>query len=178
MIRIDIQATDTATPALAALVRRGNDKAGLHGAVAEAEEDLFRQHLAAEARVRHTTAQRLGAAPTGELEKAAMSPEGTATSQGARITIGPRYLFARAFRDVTILPTGGKKYLTIPIAARSYGRRIRDFAKGDRKGLFAFVPRVRQRQDRTLLPSDDGMLAAAEEGAKDYLLATEKGGAA
>lgn len=195
MIRLRIKTNDTATPVLGALARRAADRPGLLKAVAVVEENLFRSYIGEQALVRHNTSQRLGASPTGELEKAAQSPEGTATDTGVRITIRPGYLFARAFRNVEIVPQGGKKYLTIPVAAESYGRRAAEFRSlrfyrpgplsknlvagrpvgyGKRgttgETLFILVPRVRQTQDRTLLPSDDGILQAAEEAAKDYLL--------
>lgn len=186
---IKITATDTASPYLAGLLRRLKNRAALHGAIAEEAEDLFRRHIGGQARIRHRTAQALGADPTGELEKAAQSPEGTATDAGARITLRPGYLFARAFRDVEIKPTGGKKYLTIPVAAESYGRRASEFkslrfyrpgnknmmvASRPRPGsaaetMFILVPRVRQKQDRSLLPSDKGILDAAEVAATKYL---------
>ena len=86
-------------------------------------EVLFRDHIRAQARVRHKTAASLGAAPTGALERAAQSPEATGDAEGVLLALRPGELFARAFGDVEILPRNGR-FLTIPASARSYGERI------------------------------------------------------
>ena len=199
MIRVRIETNDTATPVLAALARRAEDRAKLLDVVATEEKKLFVNYLSRQARVRHTSAQRLGATPTGQLEKVAGGVTAAPTADGVTVRLDEPYLFARAFRDVEIVPTGGKKMLTIPVAAESYGKRARQFSLrfykpgplakhlvgarerqgGPAETLFILVPRVRQKQDRTLLPSDEEILAEAEAAAEKYLLAkADKGGSA
>lgn len=190
-IAINIDVTDTVTPALAELSRRLQNRTGLHEYIAAKEENVFRTYLRGQASFRHRTAQSLGATPTGELERASQSPEGTATAEGAMISLRPGHLFARAFREVVIKPGPGKKYLPIAVNAEAYGKRPLEFGEslrfmlvgpkktpilsqegsGDtRETMYVLVKSVRQKQDRTLLPSDEMVTKEAEEAAKDYLL--------
>ena len=196
MISLRVQVTDTATPKLAELTARLRDRQALHGAVAAKEEVMFREYLRGQASLRHKSARALDAQPTGEMERAAQSPEGTATSSGAQIALKPGHLFARTFQDVEIRPSGGKKYLTIPAATAAYGRRAGQFGGSLRflrvgpnktpvlaldtgnstlQTMYRLVARVRQKQDRTLLPPDADITQTAEEAAKDYIM--DEGGA-
>jgi len=99
-------------------------------------------------------------------------------------------MFARAFGDVEITPGPGKKALTIPVNRLAYGRRAREIdglvvmrvgprrlpvlAQPDGEGnvtiMYRLLARVRQKQDRKLLPPDDDVYFAAEVGAKNFLL--------
>ncbi len=99
----------------------------------------------------------------------------------------------RAFRDVTIVPTT-KKFLAIPLAAIAYNRkpsqltdeghnmfvlRSKDSGKdrlilAEKQGdsimpLYLLVRSVTQKQDRTLLPSDDEFSEAAVTGISNYI---------
>lgn len=190
-IEITIE-TNQSTPALAALVASLEDPTGLHVAMAARGERLMRDYLRAIAPGRHATANRLGARPTGILEKAAESPEGRGSVDGATVTIRPGEVLSRTFGEVTIRPTGGKRYLTIPVAAEAYGRRAREFddlkfirigpqqipvlarrmANGNMVVYYALAREVKQKQDRTLLPSDDAILEEMESAAGDVLLAS------
>lgn len=190
-IRIDIDlATNEATPTLRALIDALDDLTGLHTRIAERAEALTRKYLAGIAPRRHRSAARLGATPTGILSRAAESPEGRGTAEGAYVTLRPAEVLARAFGPVTIVPRAGKKYLTIPIHRRAYGKRAGEFTdltflkpsgkpyallvrrapNGNVIPYFLLVRKVSQAQDRTLLPSDDAYLEEMEAAAEDTLL--------
>ena len=146
-------------------------------------------HIEAMAQTRHRTANSLGAEPTGHYERAAADVTSEVDGDVGVVTI-PIAGFSRAFHDVTIRPGAGKKALTIPIVAESYGVRVVEMQSagwsifrpkgskalfGRRDGaagalpLYALVSVVRQPQDRTLLPSDEELGAAAENGVRLYL---------
>lgn len=185
---------DTASPDLAAWVRRLEDLTRLHEMIGERVENLTRRYLAAIATERHATADRLGASPTGALSRAAESPEAKGTRDSVILTMRPAEILARAFRDVEIVPRAGKKWLTIPVHHSSYGKRAGEFselhfvfipdeniamlvqraANGNTIPLFLLVRKVTQKQDRTLLPSDEAFLAEMEAAAEDLLLESSK----
>lgn len=169
--------------------------AGRHNLFATAANavcNLVRTHIASEAPKRHISAGRLGAAPTGHLEKAERKTVFHADANHGEVVI-PAPGFGRAFHDVTITPKNGYPYLTIPSNALSYGLRAKDVkglgwtlfrppAKGAKKHgkkfdkyrdilmgtkggetrcLYLLKKRVQQRQDRSLLPSDDAIRTTA-----------------
>ena len=99
----------------------------------------------------------------------------------------------RAFGDVTIVPGTGRTYLTIPACAETYGKVVRDFPADSftfaifkqrspvllwaedggthKKGDVAWWLRrqVTQKQDRTLLPSDEEYAEGARLVAMNYI---------
>jgi len=154
----------------------GAGRAQLNQAMGESVRDTVRDHLRALAQSRHTTAEKLGATPTGHLEQAARAIEGSpvsATSSEATLTINHVGMI-RALKDVTILPK--KQFLTIPMNAIAYGRRIgecdqvqivhRGEAVRTDIAAYILVRSVTQKQDRSLLPSDAELQDAAVLGAK------------
>ena len=108
-----------------------------------------------------------------------------ATGQEAVLTI-TSLGFSRAFRDVEVRPQSAQA-LAIPIHPAAFGHRAREL--WDRLGLFIpkgkrsicgmiggvvtpfyiLVKRVVQRQDRSLLPSDEKFAAAARVGVRGYV---------
>ena len=146
------------------------------------------RHVHAYARVHHASANRLGAQPTGHMEDAVDSISYGPDGNGAAVTI-PIPGFSRVFGNLTITPKNAKA-LTIPINSISYGRRAGEmrhlgftlfkFGKKDggangvlygyREGddhiepLYALKSRVKLRQDRAMLPTDEDMTAAAQAG--------------
>ncbi|RYD38766.1 MAG: hypothetical protein EOP87_00940 [Verrucomicrobiaceae bacterium] len=102
----------------------------------------------------------------------------------------------RAFRDVTIRPGAGKKFLTIPACAETYGRRVGEFPPDEFKFAILYAHRpfpvllwrfsggkhkrgdlaywlrrsVVQKQDRTLLPSDEDYQTIGRARAASYIL--------
>lgn len=152
---------------------------------------LIVRHLQGLAQSRHTTAQRLGAAPTGFLAQAAEAAGDTSAvapdSDGASIRIRHPAV-ARAFRDISIAPKQAK-WLAIPLHAIAYARRPAQlwdshqlFIRGstifmpqpERQqplALYALVRSVTQPRDPSLMPSDEEMAQAAATGLEDYIRA-------
>lgn len=116
---------DEATPVLTRLVNQLTDRTGLHQSIANAAENLTRDYLRGIAPSRHRTAERLGAQPTGHLERAAESVSSEHNAEEAVIGITSPGI-SRALADLTITPKNSK-YLTIPATAEAYGRRARSF---------------------------------------------------
>lgn len=97
----------------------------LFATAANAVCNLVRTHIAGEAPKRHFSAGRLGASPTGHLEKTARKTVFHADASHGEVVI-PAPGFGRAFHDVTITPKNGYPYLTLPSDALSYGRRAKE----------------------------------------------------
>ena len=186
---IDIEADDEITPWLARVARglnEGRNMNGVNGFISQRMAKGVRDHLIREAPQRHKTAQRLGATPTGHLTDGAQAISAQPSGDGIVINL-PIPGIRRAFQDMTITPALSK-WLTLPAAAESYGRRARSFADlrfipfkpdlaalarkdadGEMEVLYWLKKSVFQRQDRGLLPSDVELLQMAEEGAEDFL---------
>lgn len=155
------------------------------------------EHVAKLAAERHGTAEKLGATPTNHYaqaaEKIAAPAALSADAAGATLAFSHPG-FTRAFRSVKIAPTTSRS-LALPIHAISYGHRAA--ALWERLGLFipkgkrfiaaniggvltplyVLVRSLTQKQDRSLLPSDEQFQAAAAAGAKGWLgMALAKGG--
>ena len=151
----------------------------LYSAAANAVAILVRGHLARLGGWTHTTAARLGAQPTGILGKAATRTTWRATGEYGEVDI-PTPAVRRAFHDVEIRPRSWE-FLTIPASSTSYGRRavvlaglgwkiyrpgkarvlMGKLGDDEPKLLYYLVSSVRQRQDRSLLPSDEAMKQSA-----------------
>lgn len=141
---------------------------------------------------RHRSAEMLGATPSGHMERSAAAVEARSDEETAMVVIPRRTGLGRAFSDVTLLPGSGRKFLTIPAHQTTYNRVARDFPEGmlklavikswktflalvfttgTHKGEVAFWLRrsVKQKQDRSLLPSDDAYREIARRSAIEYL---------
>lgn len=141
---------------------------------------------------RHNTAARLGATATGHHQKAAASVTAQHDEEEARLVIPRRTGLGRAFGDVVVRPGSGRTYLTLSGHGKTYGCSVRDFpegtfqfailyahrvfpvllwADGPDKGQVAYWLRreVKQQQDRTLLPSDEGYAGVARRASIEYL---------
>lgn len=150
-----------------------------YSAAAAAVGELTRRHLIRLGSWKHTTAARLGAQPTGILGKAAGKVSETATDQFGEVSITSPAV-RRAFHDVEIRPKSWA-FLTIPASSTSYGLRAAVLAglgwkiyrpgkarvlmgklgDDEPKLLYYLVTSVHQRQDRSLLPSDEAMKQSA-----------------
>lgn len=137
----------------------------------------------------HKTAARLGATPTGFRAKNAAAVQPDSDDTQAMVRIPRRTGLGRAFHDVVLTPGSGRKYLTIPGHARTYGKSVRDFPEGTftfahmgrfRALIFAAEPdkgkvgywlkrTVTQQQDRTLLPTDQGYQDVGRRSALSYI---------
>lgn len=172
---------------------RLTDRTELHGKIGERARELTRNHLVAIAQTRHATANRLGATPSGHWAQAAERTSSRADAEKATVTISQPGI-GRAAHDVEIFPGPGKKYLTIPAIAAAYNQRayrldlkpIIRFIDGSRRAIglgkvtgkgkerketiwYWLVKSVRQKQDRTLLPSDQEYEIVALAGTRDYI---------
>lgn len=149
-------------------------------------EGAIKDHIGGLARTRHATANRLGATPTGHYREEAVNLTASdANSATVAVSIPG---IARAYRDITIRPKRAKS-LTIPIHAWAYGRTVREVRDSGRPvfplkgldvlataeggeliGLYRLRRVVRQRRDRSLMPTTkrleqafgDGVLMAVE----------------
>jgi len=152
-------------------------------------EELTRDHIREAAKTRHTTAERLGAKPTNYLTSLISGSEGIGSqaSPGKVLLTLPGEIFKRAFGPVTVR-IFQKKFLTIPVAAESYGKRSDElpgkiFMVRSKKGhlllarregkelkiLYLLKTQVTLPEDRGLLPSDVDFFNAAERAADDKL---------
>ena len=183
-VRVDVIRDDYA-PELARILAALDDTSGLYGRATETMEQDVRARIREQVPLKHRTANRLNAQPTRHLGKAADGVRSSYASNGGEVTIDSPG-FSRVFRSLTIKPSPGKKFLTIPADPRAYGKRVSELRanlstpifrpgkmkalatrkKGD-KGfqiLYWLVKRVNIPQDRELLPSDDALAASAARG--------------
>ena len=179
MITISSNIEDT-TVRLGAWISKvgGAGRKLLFSAAANAVAILVRSHLSRLGSWKHASADRLGAQPTGFLQKAARGTVHNASENHGEVVI-PAPL-GRAFHDVEIRPRGAA-FLTIPASAESYGMRAgvlaahgwkiwrpkgRKFLMGSKDGedpkiLYWLKESVNQKQDRELLPGDEEMQRVA-----------------
>ena len=93
-----------------------------------------KDHLATMSGSRHKTADRLGAKHTNFLEYAAgRTILAGADEKSATIVVQNTPGLSRAFGDVTVTPTGGRKWLTIPLHRMAYGKRVADLRSNGHK---------------------------------------------
>jgi len=143
----------------------------------------------------HRTAQRLGGKPTGWRAQNAAAVTAQSDPQEGRVIIPRSTGLGRAFHNVVIRPGSGKTYLTLAGHQETYGRSVRDFPEDTfrfaviqswrtfvvlvfretsgrhEKGEVGYWLKreVEQKQDRTLLPSDERYAKVARAGAVEYL---------
>lgn len=175
----------------------GGDRRGIHEAIGRRALNLTRGHLTVIAQTRHDTAERLGATPSGHWAQAAEKTDFEQDQNGVTVTIRQPGI-SRVAGDVTIKPKR-KKFLTIPAIAAAYNQRAYRVPglfvlKGkmgglylaeeseDRKKLtiwYRLLKSVKQKQDRSLLPSDEEYSLAGLNGVRDFVqyLLSRQGGA-
>ena len=162
----------------------------LFSVAANAVRILVRNHLSRIAPRHHISAHRLGATPTGHIEKGARATHFTASSDSAEVII-PIAGLSRAFRPLTITPRTANA-LTLPVSSHSYGKRVGELRangwnifrpKGkdtlwgklqdedDAVPLYVLKKRVQLKQDRSLLPSDAELGGTASKAILRYLAA-------
>lgn len=191
MIKITVE--DKLTPELNQLHNafQGPAKTAATKVMGDAVQITIVEHLRMLNESRHDTANRLGATPSGFIGTAVNAAEAAAINPDADgVTLTLRHpVIARAFRDITIVPKTAKA-LTIPINAIAYNRRAGQFeglfrlggrgAEGARNilaikngdtviPLFLLVRSVTQKQDRSLMPSDNDMSSTAAVALKKHL---------
>lgn len=187
---LSLSVIDDASPLIAQLSAGLSDRTKLHEAIAERALNLTRDWLAAISRDRHDTAERLGASPSHFWQPAAEGVSAFSDSDGASVTVRSPGI-GRAAHDVTITAQSSR-FLTIPLIAEAYNQRARAIWEsqhlfipggkehprrviasrnedGTLKLWYALVESVTQRQDRTLLPSDEAYSLACLQGARDHV---------
>lgn len=195
MIAIQVQYDYHAAQAIQVLrdLKRATGSEFGEGAAIEVSV-LVRTHLEQLAATRHATATRLQAQPTGHLEEAAASVLHGADAAGSYVSITSPGI-RRAVGSYTIKPRQAKA-LTIPVHRLSYGQRVGELKH---RGIQIFRPKAKANgkpkdylaaivdgrlevlyllrksvavpQDRTLLPTDTDLSAAATQGARNVLAA-------
>ena len=181
---------DISTPQLDGIVERLGQasRAELHAEIAGRLQTIVDNHLASYALSHHATAGRLGARPTGNLEKAKVTA--TSGADGATVTVAAPGI-RRALGPLTIRPKS-RQALTIPVAALAYGRTVAYLkAQGVNvfrpKGknylaykenpkskfstvLYILAKRATLKHEPDLLPSQDTLAANALEAARGYIM--------
>ncbi len=194
-LSINIDFDRRAAPALKALLEDLDigERVDFFESLSDDLEIVTREHITKASQTRHKSAARLGAQPTGYLEKIASSAEGVrgaASPGGVRLTLQGD-IFKRAFGPVTVSASKAKA-LTLPMRAEAYGRRAREFndlfvykskrgqaflarsaGKGRIEFMFMLKKSVLLPQDRGLLPSEADYLRAVEKAARRYIDALE-----
>jgi len=164
----------------------------LFSVAANAVRILVRSHLSRIAPRHHISAHRLGATPTGHIEKGARATHFTASSDSAEVII-PIAGLSRAFRPLTITPRTANA-LTLPVSPYAYGKRVGELrangwnifrpkghdilmgSLGDDEAvpLYVLKRRVQLKQDRSLLPSDTELSGTASKAMLDYIRRTTR----
>ncbi len=126
MINLQIEVSDTATPALVELMESEKDLTEFHRQLAMEMAEATRRHIREAARTRHTTRTRLGlAASSGRyLSDAAGSVEASGDRDGVSLHVAGA-IFRRVNGPVTVRPRE-RRYLTIPVHAEALGRRAQE----------------------------------------------------
>lgn len=188
-IEVDISGVEGFDRDLQAFRNAIADRKPLHARMAVDAVKFTRDYLLAD--TDHKTATRLGAAPTGFRAKNAASVQPDSDDTQAMVRIPRRTGLGRAFNNVVLTPGSGRKYLTIPAHARTYGKSVRDLDFPEGTFKFAFLGRYRalvfadepdkdkvaywlkrtvtQKQDRTLLPTDSGYQEVGRRSALSYI---------
>lgn len=155
MIRISI--TTDAADARAFLVR-------IEGEIRNPKSlnDALGRRLARELqghfRARNTEPNRLGGVKTNFWKDVADATVMTeATETGATVTIAEAHYRIHLFGG-TIKPTGGRKWLTIPLVREAHGRRVREYEKQTGRKLFR-LPGRKVLMERTGHGSDSFLAA-------------------
>lgn len=176
---------DQATPVLRKYLDmvKGPNRVRLHRMIGSDLAYLVRSYFHGLQETRHKTAEALGAKVTNYWAKAEEGVSYRGDMDAAHVGIAAPGI-GRAVHDVDIFPSGGREYLTIPIASEAYGHRILQgeeprfsggffftskkgnliYARKEGEGasaqihpLYLLKPSVHQEQDRTLLPSDEAI---------------------
>jgi len=152
---------------------KASGRRNLFSAAANALKIEVQAHIRRDAPRRHFSAERLGGQRTNHLTKGAARVSFSADDNHGEVHI-PIAGIGRAFHDIVITPRHARA-LTLPVHGAAYGHRASELSRmgwtifrpkghdvlmGSRKGdkeavtLYALKKRVQQRQDRSLLPSD------------------------
>lgn len=147
LIKVDL--TGLPTDLLNGISDRLNNPAAIHATMAGTAEKFLKSEGLKKSANEHRTADRLGARRTGHLEEEYANIEATSTAAHASVWIPGSGRLRAAFGAYTVTPTGGRQYLTIPVAAEAYGKRAAEIP-----GLIAL--RVGPKKTPILARPEDG----------------------
>ena len=133
-IKADITGLAESAEAVQRLRGALEDRRQIHAHLAGYGKEKLRTDISA--LPSHSTANRLGASPTQHLAKSARKIEGQSDDKEAVLLLPRASRLRAAFGSYTLTPGAGKKYLTIPAHASTYGKRAGEFAGG----TFSFTP--------------------------------------
>jgi len=125
-VRVKIDISGKGAQVLLAVREAITDKADLNERMATNALRFVREFGAAKSQTEHATADRLGAKPTGHLERAYRGIESEHDSVSAKLLIPRSSRLRAAFGAYTVRPVISQ-YLTIPVHADAYGRRAGEF---------------------------------------------------
>lgn len=176
---------DQVTDRLKRLSRALKDTAALNKVIANATSELFKSHFAARAMVERN---KFGKPPTFWKRM-----RGSVRSFSSASTAGVEMYrpVAQRYYGGTIRPTGGKRWLTIPINKLAYRKSARSFedlsiytshignkflsmetGKGKKRKtvlMYLLKESVTQKGDKTVLPSKSDISASSKAALKMYL---------
>lgn len=177
MVRVQLQMDDLSKLQAMMKALGPSNRRRLNMVGAKRLEVEVRRHVMLYVPARHRTANELGGKQTGHYLKGVRGISGHATQAGGEVVI-PIAGISRAFHDIDLsTPTRyGKNFYAIPKHAKSYGYTVAEMrsrgwkifrpgqkkillgykSKGDKpEMLFALAKHIHQRQDPSLLPTQD-----------------------
>lgn len=130
---------DTARPELRSLQAHMRDREAISRVAGVAGTQVLRDHFTEREAdpSSHTTAALLGARPVGLFAQFARGTHFETTADGVRLVVSHPAIMQR-LKGGRILPTGGRRFLTVPANQFAYGRRAREVGVNL---VFAFAPR-------------------------------------
>lgn len=196
---ISLTVTTSGPDQAASAAAKLQNPAGIHARMAGAMERFLKDFGAETSRTEHATANRLGARPTGHLTDAYARVESSSGPAAASLWVPGASRLRAAFGAYTVTPTPPRRFLTIPVNAAAYGRRAREFPKGELfvlsqgvksentkpflvlarsvgqnrvEAMYLLVRSATIQEDTGLIPFDD-LYAEGADAARDYLLEEE-----
>lgn len=112
----------------------------------------------------HRTASRLGARPSGLYADFARATHFELGPPGVADVVVSHVAIRQRVEGGTIRPTGGRKYLTEPAIAATYGRRASDF---DGRLVFAWVTDLATQRTGKALVAEDAIVKPVGRARRD-----------
>ncbi len=182
---VEIDVSDVDDAGLGRITAALTNRAPLHAKIARDAEKFVKTFGAQKSQSEHRTASNLGARQTGHLSKAYAGIQSESDASAGRLLVPRASRLRAAFGAYELRPTPSK-YLTIPVARESYGRRAGEMddltflrvgprktailARTDKEGnletMYLLVTSVNIKEDASLMPFPeiaDGASISAEE---------------
>ncbi len=186
-LKVTLETTGMTAEQLGALDAEMANRLALHEKIAGEAEAYILLRGPVESATRHRTATRLGASPTGHLEKDYAKAKGVADESSAALLLPRASRLRAAFGPYVCRPGPGHKFLTIPVNAAAYGRRAREFddlvpiragpkktlilardlGEGRLETMYVLVPSVSIPEDSSLI-NWDKLAEVVRDTAEEY----------